>query len=227
MATEQQRAYDDADKIHSDPWGVFDRDNRNHRKKRRLITDACAASVGERVLEVGCGHGIHLADFADEYDMTAVDLSPSLCREAQRRAPDANVTVADARRLPIADDAFAAVVGAAVLHHLPDAKAALREWLRVARQSVTLMEPNVLFPKDLVTAHTVPEERHKTQMRPDRVRAVLADLPGTGTVEPQIVTPPWPAAFVQLYDRVDDLVTAVPGLRWSAQMLRIHIDVSG
>jgi ubiquinone/menaquinone biosynthesis C-methylase UbiE len=228
MTTEQQAAYDGAEEIGSDPFGVLDRDNRNHRKKRRLIVDALDVGPDAHVLEVGCGGGLHAEQYAEAFDeFTAVDLSASLCDQTRSRAPDSTVLQADARRLPFPDDAVDAVVGAAVLHHLPDIQRALAEWLRVARESVTVMEPNVLFPKDLATAYLLPEERHKTQMVPWNVRAVFDALEtshGVQTaVEPCIHTPPWPGALIDLWDRVDSVARSVPGVRWLGQMVFLRL----
>jgi ubiquinone/menaquinone biosynthesis C-methylase UbiE len=223
MATEQQRAYDDAERIQSDPFGLWDRDNRNHAKKARLIRQRTAAEPGDVVLEVGCGDGLHARGFAGTWDLTAVDLSARLCRRCRARAPGATVVQADARDLPFATDRFDAVVGSAVLHHLPDAEAALREWLRVAEQSVTLVEPNYLFPKDFLTAHLVAEEQHKSQMAPWRLRETLATLPAEADLTQHIFTPPWPASLGSVYDRIDATLRRVPGLRATSQLLRIHL----
>ena len=65
------------------------------------------------------------------------DLSPGMVRAAVRNAAqlglDVEGRVADAERLPFDDDSFDLVVGHAVLHHIPDVGAALREVLRVLR----------------------------------------------------------------------------------------------
>lgn len=220
MSAEQHAAYADAERIDSDPFGLFDRDNRNHAKKRRLIT-ARGPPPGAHVLEVGCGDGLHARSYADRWDLTAVDLSSSLLGETRTRAPDATVVQADATRLPWPDNAFDAVVGSAVLHHLPDAGAALREWQRVA-ETVVLTEPNYLFPKDLATAHLVAEEEHKTQMAPWRLRRTLAELRGEWTLENRLFTPPWPERVSGWWDRVDDVCRRVPGLRRLSQLLLIE-----
>jgi len=222
MSVSQRDAYEDSEEIDSDPFGVLDRDNRNHRKKQRLISERSAAAHGDRVLEVGCGGGLHAREWGDRYDLTAVDLSRSLCQQTRARAPEATVIQADATALPFPDDHFHSVVGAAVLHHLPDAADALAEWSRVARSSVTLSEPNYLFLKDLLTAHTVPEEEHKTQMAPWRLRETLADAPGTWTLDHRLFTPPWPEGWAGRWDRVDAVCRRVPGLRRLSQLLLIH-----
>ena len=93
-----------------------------------------------RVLEVGCGTGflilnLWLAGFVDEPH--ASDISTGMlevCAESARRLGcDLKLKVADAERLPYDDGEFDLVVGHAVLHHLPDPEAALREVYRVLR----------------------------------------------------------------------------------------------
>lgn len=226
MTQKQREAYDGADRIDSDPFGLWDRDNRNHQKKLRIIHEYTAADPGDAILEVGCGDGTHAEQLDETYCYTGVDLSPSLVAETRSRIDNGRVYQADARDLPLADNSHTAVIGTAVLHHLPDAGAALEEWARVADESVTLMEPNYWFPKDWLTAHLVPEEQHKTQMAPPRLRSRLADLNVTGwTLEPRLYTPPWPAQAGFVYDIVDRVGRAVPGVRALGQMLLIHVEV--
>lgn len=232
MTTEQLDAYDGADEVTSGPFGIICRENRNHRKKQSIVLDRTAADPGAPLLEVGCGHGLHAPRYAEEFQYTGIDLSPSLVRETRRRVtavdPDASVEEMDATSLEYTDDAFDAVVGTAILHHLSDQETALREWARVTRPggSVTLMEPNYLFPLAFATTHQLSEEKHKRGMAPWRLRETLARVDGVEwTVEPRLYTPPWPAAAAGLYDGVDSLARRVPALRWGSMMLLIHGDV--
>ena len=93
-----------------------------------------------RVLEVGCGTGflilnLWLAGFVEEPH--ACDISTGMlavCGESARRLGcDLKLRVADAERLPYDDEEFDLVVGHAVLHHIPEPEAALREIHRVLR----------------------------------------------------------------------------------------------
>src|SRR3954468_12889275 len=90
------------------------------------------------VLEVGCGTGFFLlnlmqAGLATKGSVT--DLSPGMVQAALRNAEHPGLPVdgkvADAETIPYPDDTFDLVVGHAVLHHIPDVEAALREVLRV------------------------------------------------------------------------------------------------
>jgi ubiquinone/menaquinone biosynthesis C-methylase UbiE len=93
-----------------------------------------------RVLEVGSGTGflilnLWLAGYVEE--AYACDISAGMlevCAESARRLGcDLRLRVADAERLPYDDGEFDLVVGHAVLHHLPEPEAALREIHRVLR----------------------------------------------------------------------------------------------
>jgi len=227
MTDVQQAAYGDAEEVASDAVGLLPRSNRNHHKKRRIIESATAADAGDTILEVGCGAGLHTTAYTRQYDVTAVDISPGLVAATRRRAPMATVVEGDARDLPLSDGSVAAVVGTAILHHLPDPAAALQEWQRVTKPggSVTLMEPNYLFPKDFLSAHLVAEEQHKTMMAPWRVRTMLERVSDTYRHEPRIYTPPWPDRCSAAYDWVDAAGRRMPGGRWLSQMQLIHVAV--
>lgn len=97
-----------------------------------------AGCRGLRVLDVGCGQGIDLVEYASAgADAVGVDLTPrhvELARE-HLAALSLNGTVvrADAEALPFDDDCFDHVSSNGVLHHTPDMPAALREIRRVTK----------------------------------------------------------------------------------------------
>lgn len=227
MTDVQRRAYENADAVYSDPFGLISRDNRNHQKKQTIIMEQTRAQPGDAVLEVGCGHGLHTERYARHFEMDAIDLSHALVAETAARVPDATVCQMDARQLDYPDDRFAAVVGTAILHHLADPAAALAEWLRVTKPggSVTLMEPNVLFPKDLLFSQFIPEERHKINMLPWRLERTLDAVADEWRLEPRLYTPPWPGRAAPLFDRIDSWAAGLPGAEWVSQMLLIHVEV--
>ncbi|HEX2301464.1 MAG TPA: class I SAM-dependent methyltransferase [Pseudonocardiaceae bacterium] len=106
----------------------------------RFRAVAGAAGPYRHALELGCGTGFFLLNLmqggiAGRGSVT--DLSPGMVqvalRNAERLGLDVDGRVADGERLPFAEDTFDLVVGHAVLHHIPDVPAALREVLRVLR----------------------------------------------------------------------------------------------
>ena len=94
----------------------------------------------ERAMELGCGTGFFLLNLmqggvAERGSVT--DLSPGMVQVAMNNAEKLGLPVdgrvADAERIPYEDDTFDLVVGHAMLHHIPDVEAALREVLRVLK----------------------------------------------------------------------------------------------
>ncbi len=108
---------------------------------------------GVRVLEIGCGTGyamlnLGLAGVLDE--AWGCDISRGMlevCRDnAEKLGIRVHLEQADAERLPYEDESFDLVIGHAVLHHLPDLDASLREIRRVLRpggRCVVAGEPSV------------------------------------------------------------------------------------
>jgi SAM-dependent methyltransferase len=93
-----------------------------------------------RAMELGSGTGFFLLNLMQAGVATAgsvTDLSPGMVavalRNAGRLGLDVEGRVGDAEQVPYGDDVFDLVVGHAVLHHIPDVPAALREALRVLR----------------------------------------------------------------------------------------------
>ncbi|MBV9846286.1 MAG: class I SAM-dependent methyltransferase [Kutzneria sp.] len=91
-------------------------------------------------LELGSGTGFFLLNLMQGGVIgrgSVTDLSPGMVEVALRNAAqlglDVDGRVADAERIPYDDDTFDLVVGHAVLHHIPDVPAAMREVLRVLK----------------------------------------------------------------------------------------------
>lgn len=127
-------------------WGItFDERVRDYAvDKFRKV--APRARYG-RALEIGSGTGFFLVNLAAAglvREPVATDISARMCEVARRNAEACGVRnlrtqVADAESLPFADETFDLVVGHAVLHHLPDVPAALREAYRVLKPGGSLV----------------------------------------------------------------------------------------
>ncbi len=90
---------------------------------------------GERVLEIGCGAGCDLLQFA-RHGATAVgvDLTPEHLRLARQRVGNAALVCrAEATRLPFEDASFDYVYSHGVLHHLDRPRQMVDEIFRVLR----------------------------------------------------------------------------------------------
>jgi SAM-dependent methyltransferase len=90
--------------------------------------------AGGRVVDVGCGRSL----FADmgvrfPFDVFAGDLDFASVRDRAAEVPHQSWSVFDASQLPFADGRFDALFAGEVIEHVPDARAALREWCRVLK----------------------------------------------------------------------------------------------
>lgn len=90
------------------------------------------------VLEIGCGLGTDLVQFARAGAIvTGVDLTPQSIELAKKRLSlsglKGRVQVADAENLPFSDRAFDVVYSFGVLHHTPDTQRAVSEAHRVLK----------------------------------------------------------------------------------------------
>jgi ubiquinone/menaquinone biosynthesis C-methylase UbiE len=108
----------------------------------RKLVSYCQIKPGDLVLDVGCGVGATPSYLAQEVGcgVVGIDLLHAMIVKARRRVQDDGVVdrvqfqVADARHLPFADGQFDAVISESVNVFFEDKGAALREYMRVARQ---------------------------------------------------------------------------------------------
>ncbi len=96
------------------------------------------AFAGKRLLEVGCGLGTDLIQFARACaSVTGVDLTPQSIELVKTRFAleglPVDARVSDAENLPFADESFDVVYSFGVLHHTPDTERAIREVHRVLK----------------------------------------------------------------------------------------------
>jgi SAM-dependent methyltransferase len=94
--------------------------------------------AGKRLLEVGCGMGTDLLQFArGGANVTGVDLTPRSIDISRHHlslyGQSGEFAIADCERLPFADESFDVAYSNGVLHHTPDTAGAVREIHRVLR----------------------------------------------------------------------------------------------
>jgi len=114
---------------------------RTKRLRRTVVPDLVSLGGrvdGRRVLDIGCGPGECVACELDDLGtahVTAIDLDPKMVTRARRRLESygSQVTVdrGDVTTLAADDDSIDAVFNFAVLHHVPDWRAGVREVHRV------------------------------------------------------------------------------------------------
>ncbi len=90
---------------------------------------------GDKVLEIGCGTGTDLLQFAKHGALaTGIDLTTKHVELARSRVGDrAVVHEADARHLPFENESFDYIYSHGVLHHCDEPDAVVREMFRVLR----------------------------------------------------------------------------------------------
>jgi ubiquinone/menaquinone biosynthesis C-methylase UbiE len=132
-----RQAADRARALTLNDYRVDDESYLRHESWMAPAFDALGEVRGQRVLDVGCGHGMASVVLARRGAIvTACDLSLGYVREAGRRARangvDLTHVVCDAEYLPFADESFDRIWGNAILHHL-DLKRAAGEIRRVLK----------------------------------------------------------------------------------------------
>jgi ubiquinone/menaquinone biosynthesis C-methylase UbiE len=93
---------------------------------------------GARLLEIGCGMGTDLLQFArGGARCTGIDLTPRSVEITRHRfklyGADGNFMISDGERLPFRSESFDVVYSNGVLQHTPDTAGSIREVHRVLR----------------------------------------------------------------------------------------------
>jgi len=112
---------------------------------RRYLFKRAGLPVARRVLEVGCGTGAILAGLETSAAVHGLDRDAIRLVEARRHAPQANLTCADALRLPYAPGIFDITFCHFLLLWVGEPLQALREMKRVTRLGgsiLALAEPD-------------------------------------------------------------------------------------
>ena len=129
---------------------IFDRDMaerldtayraRDILRRRELVYAALAPTVGDRVLDLGCGPGYYVSELLDQVGeagwVMGVDSSQQmLAIAAERCVGRGNVTFkeGDAAALPVASGTYDAALSVQVLEYVEDVQGALAEIHRVLR----------------------------------------------------------------------------------------------
>ena len=108
------------------------------RQGRRAAVKA-AEAVGGRILEVGVGTGLSLADYGNGTRVVGIDISEPMLEKARKRVAAQHMShveaieVMDAEHLAVADASFDVVVAQYVVTAIPNPERALDEFARVVR----------------------------------------------------------------------------------------------
>lgn len=104
--------------------------------KPQLLRDFAAGCEGQKLIEIGCGLGVELAELGRlGFRVTGVDLAQNaiqLCNEhLKRQHVEGEAHVQNAEVLDFPDESFGAAYSCGVLQHTPDIHAAINEIWRV------------------------------------------------------------------------------------------------
>lgn len=107
---------------------------------------------GPRVLEVSCGTGYLLIQYADQVQASAIDLNAKMVEVTTKNLSQAGLSAdvqrADVEALPYGDETFDTVINTMSFSGYPDGRAALAEMSRVLRPGGRLVLIDVGYPDD-------------------------------------------------------------------------------
>lgn len=170
-----------------------------------LLLDG-AGGDSPTVLDVGAGWGdfARRLSAARDVRVIAADASPQVLAIAARnigRIKGVTLLEADARAIPLADDAVAVTHASLLVHHLDpaDAVTALREMARVARLGVVINDlrrgrlARLLVAAPILAFARSPMTRHDGLLSARRAYTVpeLDDLAAAAGLRPLARTPAW------------------------------------
>ncbi|MEO0797150.1 MAG: class I SAM-dependent methyltransferase [Verrucomicrobiota bacterium] len=107
-------------------------------RRIRVLTESIAREVENAgsLLDVGCGDGSLAKNISEQYSdlmVKGVDVLP-------REETHIDVTFFDGKKIPFEDNSFDAIMCVDVLHHTDDPTVLLKEFQRVARDSVIIKD---------------------------------------------------------------------------------------
>jgi ubiquinone/menaquinone biosynthesis C-methylase UbiE len=186
-----------------------------------------------KVLEIGCGTGVFTRQIAlTGAAVMAVDISPDFVAKSRQNVTDRNVSfkVEDIHALSLPDEAFDAVIGSSILHHL-DIIQALSEIKRVLKTGghIVFTEPNMLNPQILMERKIkfIGKILHNTPNETAFVRGKLARVMEQAGFKNIMIKPydflhPWtPMSCVNIVEKIGLSMEKIPLVREIAGSLVI------
>ena len=149
------RAYEPLWRVHS--LSLLTGEPFSTERELGIILELVGVERGGLYLDLGCSAGLYTRGLAralgDRGDVIGIDISPSMLKEAARRAGTAGVASsfarADAHNLPFADASFSGAVCGGTLNELGDPARALRETRRVLAPGGRLAVMGILRARTL------------------------------------------------------------------------------
>ncbi len=123
------------------------------KRRARRIIESLDLKDGDKILEVGCGNGYYLSllnRLGLKLKLVGIDKDALALKDAAKFIGDKKVKLilADASKIPFANESFDKVVMSEVIEHVQDEKGALREVIRVLKTGgvLTLTTCNITYP---------------------------------------------------------------------------------
>src|SRR5919107_3886777 len=147
------RAYEPLWRVHS--LSLLTGESFSNERELGIISDLAGVERGGRYLDLGCSAGLYTRNLApgDGGGLVGIDISPSMLKEAARRARGIGARPsfarADAHNLPFADACFSGALCGGTLNELGDPARALRETRRVLEPGGRLAIMGILRARTL------------------------------------------------------------------------------
>ncbi len=123
-----------------------DRIRRGREERYRTFMVLCDVRPGERILDIGAGHGAALERFNSENPILAVDLVPPVA-SGWLGTPNVEVAQADGTNLPYGDREFPVAFSNSVIEHVPkELQAAFAAEVSRVADRYYVQTPNKWFP---------------------------------------------------------------------------------
>lgn len=110
---------------------------------RRLRKKLWAQADGEHILEIGVGTGKNFAFYPSASNLTAIDFSPKMLEQAerkrQRKQLNVDLSLMDVQALCYADNSFDTVIASFVFCSVPKPRKGLKEVYRVLKPGGQLL----------------------------------------------------------------------------------------
>lgn len=115
---------------------------------KKLLLETVEVNPGCQLLDVACGNGRLLKQFAEKADIAGygVDLSENMIREAKRLNPDMTFCVGTCEDIPFADQTFDVITVSASYHHFPRVARFASEAFRLLKNGGTIYIAEVYYP---------------------------------------------------------------------------------
>jgi SAM-dependent methyltransferase len=201
---------------------------------RRIVEAVGAVGGGRSLLDAGCGTGFFLRALAGQgFRGVGIDLAWEMLRRASETGTTAPLIYGDVRHLPFPAKSFDVLVSVEVVRYLHDAEAALAEYHRVLRpggicvvtaaprfsshgyalvnrvNAALALTSRIKARQYFETAGSLRRKRRGAGFADVRVEACfLGPFIALEKVAPRAVAP-----LLRRWERVDDKVSNLPGLR--------------